>query len=89
MLLNSKRPFHAHGGGEFEQDIKNDPNSIVSKVLAAYNSGGSQTGAQIDAWLSAIGLPSRKYKHRDKQKQKERYNGNYAKRNAGIHERTG
>lgn len=64
--LNKKTvvPFHTHGGGgvgEFEKDIaKMCPNSTVTKGFGAYNSGGSETITEIGAWLSAIGLPSRK-----------------------------
>ncbi|MEW6673081.1 MAG: flavodoxin [Thermodesulfobacteriota bacterium] len=66
FYLNRKTvvPFHTHGGGgvgEFEKDIANIcPNSTVTKGFGAYNSGGSETEAQIEAWLSSIVLPSRK-----------------------------
>ena len=57
-------PFHTHGGGgagRFEADIaKMCPNSTVTKGFGEYNSGGHETGAQIRAWLSDIGLQSRK-----------------------------
>ena len=53
-------PFHTHGGGgvgEFEKDVvKMCPNSTVTKGFGTYNRGGSETIAQIDAWLSEIGL---------------------------------
>jgi flavodoxin len=53
-------PFHTHGGGgvgEFEKDIvKMCPNSTVTKGFGTYNRGGSETIAQIGAWLSDIGL---------------------------------
>ena len=64
--LNGKTvaPFHTHGGGGvgvFEKDIaKMCPNSTVTEGFGAYNSGGSETITEIGAWLSAIGLPSRK-----------------------------
>jgi flavodoxin len=57
-------PFHTHGGGgvgSFEEDIaKMCPNSTVTKGFSAYNSGGSETVAQIGFWLSSLGLQSRK-----------------------------
>jgi flavodoxin len=57
-------PFHTHGGGgvgSFEEDIaKMCPNSTITKGYGAYNSGGSETAAQIGSWLSSIGLRSRK-----------------------------
>jgi flavodoxin len=64
--LNRKTlvPFHTHGGGgvgSFEKDIaKMCPNSTVKEGFGAYNSGGSETIAQIGSWLSSIGLQSRK-----------------------------
>lgn len=64
--LNGKTviPFHTHGGGGvgvFETDIgKMCPNSTVTEGFGAYNSGGSETITEIGAWLSFIGLPSRK-----------------------------
>jgi flavodoxin len=64
--LNRKTvvPFHTHGGGgvgSFEKDIaKMCPNSTVKEGFGAYNSGGSETTAQIGSWLSSIGLQSRK-----------------------------
>jgi flavodoxin len=60
--LNRKTvvPFHTHGGGgvgSFEEDIaKMCPNSTVTEGFGAHNDGGSETKAQIDLWLSAIGL---------------------------------
>jgi flavodoxin len=57
-------PFYTHGGGgvgAFEQDIaKMCPNSTVTKGFGAYNSGGSDTIAQICAWLNDIGLQTQK-----------------------------
>ncbi len=64
--LDSKTvaPFHTHGGGgggSFEADVaKMCPNSPVAEGFGEYNSGGSETQAQIGAWLNAIGLPSRR-----------------------------
>jgi flavodoxin len=64
--LNRKTvvPFHTHGGGgvgSFEEDIaKMCPNSTVTEGFGAYNDGDSETKAQIDLWLSAIGLRSSK-----------------------------
>ncbi len=64
--LNAKTvvPFHTHGGGGvglFEEDIaKMCPCSTVTKGFGEYNRGGSETEAQISAWLSDIGLQSRK-----------------------------
>ena len=56
-------PFHTHGGGgvgSFEEDIaKMCPNSTVTNGFGAYERGGSETIAQIDSWLSSIGLQSR------------------------------
>ncbi|MBW2437567.1 MAG: NAD(P)H-dependent oxidoreductase [Deltaproteobacteria bacterium] len=56
-------PFHTHGGGgvgSFEEDIaKMCPNSTITKGFGAYERGGSETIAQIDSWLSSIGLQSR------------------------------
>jgi flavodoxin len=56
-------PFHTHGGGgggSFEVDVaKMCPNSAVTKGFGEYNSGGSETEAQIGSWLNALGLPSR------------------------------
>ena len=60
--LNRKTvvPFHTHGGGgigSFEEDIaKMCPNSTVTKGFGTYNSGGSETEAQIGSWLSAMRL---------------------------------
>ena len=62
--LNGKTvaPFHTHGGGgvgSFEEDIaKMCPDSTVTKGFGAYNSGGREAVAQIDSWLSSIGLKS-------------------------------
>ena len=57
-------PFHTHGGGgvgEFEKDIvKMCPQSTVTKGFGVYESGGSESRAQIDSWLSSIGLQSPK-----------------------------
>ena len=53
-------PFHTHGGGgagEFEKDIlKMCPDSKVINGYGTYNRGGSETKAQIGAWLKDIGL---------------------------------
>lgn len=53
-------PFHTHGGGgvgEFEKDIaKMCQDSTVTKGFGTYNQGGSDTRAQIGAWLRDIGL---------------------------------
>ena len=55
-------PFYTHGGGgvgTFEEDVaKMCPNATVTKGFGAYNSGGSDTRAQIGSWLSSIGLDS-------------------------------
>ncbi|MGD9212725.1 MAG: flavodoxin [Desulfobacteraceae bacterium] len=57
-------PFHTHGGGgvgSFEEELtKMCPNSTVTKGFGAYNSGGSETRAQIGSWLSSMELKSRK-----------------------------
>ena len=57
-------PFHTHGGGgvgSFEEDItRMCSNSTVTAGFGAYNSGGSETRAQIGSWLSSIGLTSLK-----------------------------
>ena len=64
--LNKKTvvPFHTHGGGgvgSFEEDIaKMCPNSTVTIGFGEYNNGGSETLAQIIAWLSDIGLHTQK-----------------------------
>ena len=64
--LNRKTvvPFHTHGGGGvglFEEDIaKMCPDATVTEGFGEYNSGGSETVGQISAWLSDIGLKSRK-----------------------------
>ncbi len=66
LNLNRKTvaPFHTHGGGgvgSFEENIaKMCPNSKITTGFGAYNSAGSETGAQIGSWLSSIGLLSRK-----------------------------
>ena len=56
-------PFHTHGGGgagSFEKDIaKMCNNSTVHEGFGVYNSGGSETRAQIGSWLNSIGLQSR------------------------------
>jgi flavodoxin len=55
-------PFHTHGGGgagSFENDIaKMCRNSTVQEGFGVYNSGGSETIAQIGSWLTSIGLKS-------------------------------
>ena len=62
LNLNRKTvvPFHTHGGGgvgSFEEDIaKMCPNSKITTGFGAYNSGGSETRAQIGSWLSSIGI---------------------------------
>jgi flavodoxin len=64
--LNRKTvvPFHTHGGGgagSFEKDIaRMCRNSTVQEGFGTYNSGGSETRAQIGSWLNSIGLQSRK-----------------------------
>ena len=63
--LNGKTvvPFHTHGGGgvgSFEEDIaKMCPNSTITKGFGVFNSGGSETEAQVGFWLNSIGLLSR------------------------------
>ena len=55
-------PFHTHGGGgagSFEKDIaRMCRNSTVREGFGIYNSGGSETRAQIGSWLNSIGLQS-------------------------------
>jgi flavodoxin len=55
-------PFHTHGGGgagSFEKDIaKMCRNSTVQEGFGTYNSGGSETIAQIGSWLNSIGVQS-------------------------------
>ena len=57
-------PFHTHGGGgvgSFEEDIaKMCPKSTITEGFGAYNSGGSETAARINAWLNELGLSSQK-----------------------------
>ena len=57
-------PFHTHGGGgagSFEKDIaKMCHDSTIQEGFGVYNSGGSETRAQIGSWLNSIGLQSRK-----------------------------
>ena len=63
LTSKSVVPFHTHGGGgvgEFERDIANMcSTSTITKGFGAYNSGGSETLAQIRSWLSSAGLQSR------------------------------
>jgi flavodoxin len=53
-------PFYTHGGGgvgKFEKEIaRMCPDSTVTKGFGEYNSGGKETGTQVDAWLRSIGL---------------------------------
>jgi flavodoxin len=53
-------PFFTHGGGgvgEFENDIKKMClNSAIKEGFGAYESGGSETRAQLGSWLKSIGF---------------------------------
>jgi flavodoxin len=55
-------PFYTHGGGgvgSFKKDVaKMCQNSTVQEAFGAYNSGGSETIAQIGSWLNSIGFQS-------------------------------
>lgn len=55
-------PFYSHdgeGAGRCEQDIaKMCRDSTVTRGFGTYNTGGSNTIAKIDAWLSAMGFQS-------------------------------
>jgi len=56
-------PFYTHGGGgggSIERDVTGRcPNAAVKEGFGAYNNGGTEAIAQVDAWLGSIELLSR------------------------------